>query len=193
MNDPSPKRRSTAVSIDLLGLKDQWLAWCASQGVTPSQAFRAIVQRLPGSRGPVIATPAPEATALALRTTPPGEPTVRRISLRLTASEQVAVVQRAAAVAMTPSRWIRALVRSHLTREPQFGDRELEAVVQSTTQLRYIGRNLNQVAKGLNVTPNERLLYKVDLIEGLEAAIESHTHAVSRLLAANIERWRLVE
>ena len=84
-------------------------------------------------------------------------------------------------------------MRSHLTREPQFGDRELEAVIQSTTQLRYISRNLNQVAKGLNASPNERLLYKVDLIEGLEAAIESLTHAVSRLLAANIERWRLVE
>jgi hypothetical protein len=190
MNEPPPKRRSTAVSIDLLGLKDQWLVWCASQGVTPSQAFRAIVQRLTGSSDPVIAS-APDATTF--RTTPPGEATVRRISLRLTASEQDAVVQRAGAAAMTPSRWIRALVRSHLTREPQFGDRELEAVIQSTTQLRYIGRNLNQVAKGLNASPNERLLFKVDLIERLEAAIESHTHAVSRLLAANIERWRLVE
>ena len=191
MNDPSPKRRSTAVSIDLLGLKDQWIAWCASQGTTPSQAFRAIVQRLTRSRDPVIATPAPEATAL--RTAPPGEPTVRRISLRLTASEQGAVVKRAAAAAMTPSRWIRALVRSHLTREPQFGDRELEAVIQSTTQLRYIGRNLNQVAKGLNASPNERLLFKAELIERLEAEIKSHTEAVSRLLAANIERWGLVE
>lgn len=191
MNEPSPRRRSTAVSIDLLGLKDQWLAWCASQGVTPSQAFRAIVQRLTGSSDPVIATPALEATAF--RCAPPGEATVQRISLRLTASEQGAVVQRAGAAAMTPSRWIRALVRSHLTREPQFGDRELEAVIQSTTQLRYIGRNLNQVAKGLNASPNERLLFKVDLVERLEAAIESHTHAVSHLLAANIERWRLVE
>jgi hypothetical protein len=148
MNEPLSKRRSTAVSIDLLGLKDQWLAWCASQGATPSQAFRAIVQRLTGSSDPVIATPAPEAAPL--RTAPPGEATVQRISLRLTASELDAVVQRAGVAAMTPSRWIRALVRSHLTREPQFGDRELEAVIQSTTQLRYIGRNLNQVAKGLN-------------------------------------------
>jgi hypothetical protein len=188
MNDPSAKRRSTAVSIDLLGLKDQWIAWCASQGLTPSQAFRSIVQRLTGRSDPVIATPAP-----ALRTTLPGEATVQRVSLRLTASELDAVVQRAGAAAMTPSRWIRALVRSHLTREPQFGDRELEAVIQSTTQLRHIGRNLNQVAKGLNASPNERLLFKVDLIERLEAAIESHTHAVSRLLAANIERWGLVE
>jgi hypothetical protein len=191
MNEPSAQRRSTAVSIDLLGLKDPWIAWCASQGVTPSQAFRAIVQRLTDARDPVIATPPSEATPL--RTTPPGEASVRRISLRLTASEQGAVVQRAAAAAMTPSRWIRALVRSHLTREPQFGDRELEAVVQSNTQLRYLGRNLNQVAKGLNASAHERLLYKVDLIERLEAAIESHTNVVSRLLAANLERWRLVE
>jgi hypothetical protein len=191
MNEPLSKRRSTAVSIDLLGLKDQWIGWCASQDVTPSQAFRAIVQRLTGSSDPVIATPAPEATAF--RCTPPGEATVQRVSLRLTASEQDAVVQRAGAAAMTPSRWIRALVRSHLTGEPQFGDRELEAVVQSTTQLRYLGRNLNQVAKGLNASPNERVVFKAELIERLEAEIKSHTEAVSRLLAANIERWRLVE
>ena len=37
MNEPLSKRRSTAVSIDLLGLKDQWIAWCASQGMSPSQ------------------------------------------------------------------------------------------------------------------------------------------------------------
>ena len=84
-------------------------------------------------------------------------------------------------------------MRSQLTREPEFGDRELEALIQSTTQLRYLGRNLNQVAKGLNTTPSERLRFKVDLIERLETAIENHTNAVSRLLAANVERWRLIE
>ena len=179
------------MSIDLLGLKDQWIAWCASQGTTPSQAFRAIVQRLTLAGNRVIATPAPNARAL--RTAPPGEEGAQRISLRLTASELGVVGQRAAAASMTPSRWIRALVRSHLTGEPELGERELEALIQSTTQMRYLGRNLNQVAKGLNTTPNERAVFKVDLIERLEAAVENHTKVVSRLLAANVERWRLVE
>lgn len=84
-------------------------------------------------------------------------------------------------------------MRSHLTGEPELGERELEALIQSTTQMRYLGRNLNQVAKGLNTTPNERAVFKVDLIERLEAAVENHTKVVSRLLAANVERWRLVE
>ena len=189
--EPSEKRRSTAVSIDLLGLKDQWLAWCAAQGTTPSQAFRAIVRRLTGTSDLANATPAPEAKSL--RTAPPGEEGAQRISLRLTASELRAVGHRAGAVSMTPSRWVRALVRSHLTREPELGNQELEGLIQSTTQLRYLGRNLNQVAKGLNSTPHERLVFKVELIERLESAIETHTKVVSRLLAANIERWRLVE
>jgi len=84
-------------------------------------------------------------------------------------------------------------MRSHLTREPQFGGQELEALIESTTQLRYIGRNLNQVAKGLNASPHERLVYKVELIERLEEAIKGHTSVVSRLLAANVERWGVVE
>ena len=88
---------------------------------------------------------------------------------------------------------IRALLRAHLTRQPQFGGRELEALIQSNTQLRYIGRNLNQVAKGLNATPHERLVFKVESIERLEEAIKVHTDVVSRLLADNVERWRIVE
>ena len=94
---------------------------------------------------------------------------------------------------MTPSLWIRSLLRSYLTGKSQLGEHELEALIQSTTQLRYIGRNLNQVAKGLNASPHERLIYRVELIEELEGAIKAHTDAVSRVLAANVERWRIVE
>ena len=129
----------------------------------------------------------------ALRAQPQGEATIRRVSLRLTPSELSAVRLRAEPSGITPSLWIRSLVRSHLTREPQLGDCELEALIQSTTQLRYIGRNLNQVAKGLNASSHERLIYKVELIEVLEAAIKTQTDAVSRVLAANVERWRIVE
>ena len=191
MPEATRERRSTAVSIDLLGLKDQWIAWCKGQGVTPSRAFRSIVQRLTGVTEAGVASAVLQGPAL--RTEPPGEATIRRITLRLTPSELSAVRLRAKPLGMTPSLWMRSLLRSVLTREPQLGEQELEVVIQSTTQLRYIGRNLNQVARGLNASPHERLIYKVELIEELEAAIKAHTDVVSRLLAANVERWRIVE
>jgi hypothetical protein len=92
---------------------------------------------------------------------------------------------------MTPSRWVVALVRGHLTQEPQIGQSELEALLQATTALRAIGRNLNQVTKALNIAPHERQRIRADLIESIDAAVEDQTAAISKVLAANIERWRI--
>lgn len=180
----SVAKRTTVVAIDLQLLKEPWLAWCRRRSVNPSEAFRDIVRRL---------TAAPAAAPAPLRSEPPGESRERRVWLALTPSEHRAVTERAATAHLTIPKWLAGLMRSHLTREPQFGGQELEALIESTTQLRYIGRNLNQVAKGLNASPHERLVYKVELIERLEEAIKGHTSVVSRLLAANVERWRVVE
>ena len=99
------------------------------------------------------------------------------------------IKRRAAGEHMKPARWLVGLIRAHLTRAPQFGDAELSALSQSNAALRALGRNLNQVAKALNTSPHERSLYKVGLIEELDRAVKSHAETVSKLLAANIERW----
>ena len=67
---PPARRLGTAASIDLLGLKDRWLSWCASGEVTPSRAFRSIVKRLTSSHDQVAA---PARKAKPLRTAPRGE------------------------------------------------------------------------------------------------------------------------
>ena len=65
------------------------------------------------------------------------------------------------------------------------------ALAQSNAALRALGRNLNQVARALNTAPQERVLFKVELIEELDHAVKAHAETVSKLLAANIERWRI--
>jgi hypothetical protein len=178
----SKRTRSSTISVDLLGYKDAWLAWCAQQCTTSSHAFRSIVKRL---------TEHPAHPERVLRSTGPAEPSAQRISARLTASELAEVNRRAAAEHMKPAGWLVGLIRSHLTHEPQFGQEELAALTQSTAALRALGRNLNQVAKALNTSPHERLLYKVELVEELDRAVKSHAETVSRFIAANIERWRI--
>jgi hypothetical protein len=174
--------RRSPVYVDLMDYKPAWLAWCRRQGTTPSQAFRDVVRRL-------TATTAQEPPTL--RVTGPAEASAKRLSARLTASELAAVERLAAAESMKPPRWLVALIRSYLTREPQLGQAELAALSQSNAALRALGRNLNQVARALNTSPQERVLFKVELIEELDRAVKAHAETVSKLLAANIERWRI--
>lgn len=174
------KRRSP-ISVDLMGQRDAWLTWCAARSTTPSQAFRDLVRRVTESSGALPERP--------LSSTGAPEPSARRLSARVTGSELTEIQRRATAEHMKPARWLVGLIRSHLTHESQFGDAELSALSQSNAALRALGRNLNQVAKALNTSPHERLVFKVDLIEELDRSVKSHAEKVSKLLAANIERW----
>jgi hypothetical protein len=182
MPEELTEKRRSPISVDLMGYKAAWLAWCRRQSTTPSQAFRDIVRRL---------TAAEQSEPPKLRVTGPPERSAKRLSARLTASELVAVERLAAAESMKPARWLVALIRSYLTREPELGQAELAALSQSNAALRALGRNLNQVARALNTSPHERVLFKVELIEELDRTVKSHAETVSKLLAANIERWRI--
>ena len=178
---PLPKKRSP-ISVDLMGHRDAWLGWCAARSITPSQAFRDLVRRVTESSETAGAD-------RVLTSTGTPEPSAQRLSARVTGSELAEVKRRASAEHMKPARWLVGLIRAHLTRAPQFGDAELSALSQSNAALRALGRNLNQVAKALNTSPHERSIYKVGLIEELDRAVKSHAETVSKLLAANIERW----
>ena len=77
--------------------------------------------------------------------------------------------------------------RATLTRQPQFGMRELDALGESNYQLLAIGRNLNQIAKRLNEGLPETVT--VQHIEKLRKVIEQHTEVVSKAMRASLERW----
>lgn len=113
------------------------------------------------------------------------------MSLRLTASELQAAHERAAGEGLTPSRWVVGLVRAILTQEPQLSSAELAELRRSNSALQAVGRNLNQVAKGLNISPKASLVVKADLIETIDKAIKGHTEIVAKVLAANVQRWKL--
>ena len=89
------------------------------------------------------------------------------------------------------SKWVVALIRGHVTHRPQFGQHELDQLAQSNYQLVSIGRNLNQIARSLNTNPDDHSAYNVETIEALRDHIKAHTAKVSRLVAANTDRWKL--
>ncbi len=74
-------------------------------------------------------------------------------------------------------------------RQPQFNAAETEALIQSNRQLAAIGRNLNQLAKTLNLDPNASYQVTVESIEALTADIKEHRRAVASMVQSNLNRW----
>lgn len=178
-----PKRLNT-ISADLGALKQPWLAWCATQKRTPSEALRQVLAKVMHEDLPVSGPCGAEVRDRAEK------PRVR-VELHLTESEHRTLTPLARAEGFPVTKWIIALIRARLLGHPQFGQLELEALARSNQQLLAIGRNLNQLAKALNTSPHDRRAFRVDLITELSSRIQSHTKTVSSVMRGNLERWQI--
>lgn len=171
------------------GLKSRWNAYCAHLGKKPGAAIREAVEaqlsKADSSPAAAPVRPVPKRQA----DERPDEGRKARIEVRLTPSEKAAVHELAEAEGCSPQQWIINTVRATLTRQPQFGMRELDALGESNYQLLAIGRNLNQIAKRLNEGLPETVT--VEHIEKLCKVIEQHTELVSKAMRASLERWSL--
>lgn len=109
-----------------------------------------------------------------------------RIEIRLTIAERKAVEHRAAAAGLNSNRWIVALVRAQLTREPQLGEQELLLLSASNQQLAVISRSLGQLARG-----SEAEIERQDRVDlwGVREQIDAHLRTVSGVIRANLDRW----
>lgn len=119
------------------------------------------------------------------------EKPARRCEIKLTPSEYRVASAIAKRDGFALPRWIVGLIRSRLTSTPQFGQQELEVLARSNLNLLAIGRNLNQVAKALNVAKADRGVYRVELIEQIWEMVKEHAAHVAVAIAANTERWRI--
>jgi len=176
-------KRTTTVTVDLGDLKASWQAWCQAHSITPSQALRnAIRQAMDGKT-----TQSPPR----IRVSPRRERATARMELNLTPSELAALKKMAVHEGYLPTKWVVAMIRTTLTGQPHVGQPELERLTRSNQQLLALGRNLNQIAKVLNTSPQNRTAFRVDLITELSRVIRAHTDKVSDVLRGTVERWHL--
>jgi hypothetical protein len=177
-------KRTTTVTVDLGELKAPWQAWCQAQGITPSDALRNALRQAMDRR----ATRAP---APRLRVTSKPERATARMEVNLTPSELAALKRMAGHEGYLPTKWVVAMVRAKLTGQPQVGQPELETLARSNQQLLALGRNLNQIAKVLNTSPENRSAFRVEVITELSRVIRAHTDKVSDVLRGTVERWHI--
>ncbi len=182
-------KRASRITVDLLGDKQAWLDLCSRSGTTPSDGIRSAV-RLILAREAQRAASVTEPDFRPIAAEQPEKISVRK-KVGLTRSEADRIEEIAAAEGFSSAKWIVALIRAQLTKTAQFGQSELEALTESSLRLVQIGRNLNQIARALNMFPDERHLYRVEMIEALSRVISEHTKHVSHQITANIARWRI--
>jgi Bacterial mobilisation protein (MobC) len=176
---------SRAMNIHLgADLKARWADYCAVRGKTPGAAIKEAIE----AQLEAAAKLPPPKPYHQTGETPDGEPKVR-FEILMTRSEKAAMRERADLERCSQRRWIIDAIRTGLTREPQFGMKEVEALGDSNYQLLSIGRNLNQIAKRLNEGQPQPVT--LALIEKLRARIESHTDDVSTAIRASLERWNI--
>jgi predicted transcriptional regulator len=178
-------KRSPILSVRLgQDVKERWEAYCAALGKAPSTTIKeAIEQQLEKAVKLPLIKIYQQNGEVAGR-----EPKVR-FEVLMTQSEKAALVERANLEKCSPRRWIIDAIRAGLTREPQFGMKEIEALGESNYQLLAIGRNLNQVAKAMN--ENRRDAVTIESIERLREIIDAHTDKVSIAIRASLERWNM--
>lgn len=178
------KGKSRALNLHLGSLKDPWEDYCKSIGKLPGAALKEAIQT---QLKKAEMMPEPKKFKQVKDKTD-SEPK-KRFEILLTASEKKALIERAESELCSPRQWVIDAIRAGLTKEPQFGMKEIELLGDSNYQLLAIGRNINQIAKQLN----ERKMYpvSVELIEMLRKEIDNHTDKVSQAISASLERWTI--
>lgn len=114
---------------------------------------------------------------------------VTRMTLRLPHSLHEAVKVRAKSKGMAPSRFVSALVKSNLSKQPVVSDAELAVLRASNRELAAIGRNINQIAKSLNEAFHETERVRLDKLEALKRSIEDNRTTIDNLINAVRKTW----
>ncbi len=115
-----------------------------------------------------------------------------RITIRLTSNNLAEITKQAKLEGyLNQSNWVPAAVLSNIHRDPVLTDNETQALRESNRQLAAIGRNLNQIAKILNIEFRESDKITKEMIQLLEDKLIQHKQKVNTLLTKNCQRWSI--
>jgi predicted DNA binding CopG/RHH family protein len=173
-------RMRQRLCVELGGMRSDWNRRCMSRGLTPGEGVRQLIAAALEVDADDLQAES-EVDWIAIN-----EPRIR-IEIRVTHAELEVVEQRAEASGLTSNRWIVALIRAQLMREPQFGVHEMQLLSDSNQQLAVISRWLGQLARegiAVSMAPNVG-----SDIGAIRNQIDVHLRAVATVIRANLDRW----
>ena len=148
-----------------------------ARGLSESELLRAVILAATGQDADKEPEPDPENTALA------------RMTVRLPGFLQVALQERARCKGMAPSRYVAALVQSHMTRQPVMVGREIRALLASARELAALGRNVHQIAQALGSACPATESAQLDVLAALQVALDENRTAIRALVRASQNAW----
>jgi len=159
-------------------VKRQLTAVAACQGISESALLRRLVEQMLTSSGLEGSVPA----------VAPADTRVARVTIRLMPDDRLLLHERAAARSIPAATYVSILVRSHLRALTPLPKEELAELRRSITELRLVGRSLNQSARALNrdstAAPPGRA--EVQAMIKVAEGLRDHFRA---LLKANMQSW----
>ena len=159
-------------------VKRQLTAVAACQGISESALLRRLVEQMLASSGLEGSVPA----------VAPADTRVARVTIRLMPDDRLLLHERAAARSIPTATYVSILVRSHLRALTPLPKEELAELRRSITELRLVGRSLNQIARALNrdsaAAPPGRA--EVQAMIKVAEGLRDHFRA---LLKANMQSW----
>lgn len=114
-----------------------------------------------------------------------------RVMVRLAADDLAGVEAGAAAMGLTRSGWVAALVRRRVRHRPTFPRVEELAIFAVRTELRRVGVNINQIARALNTAVMEGSVLDAELAwaRSLRSEIRDHMAALGEAFEGNLAYW----
>lgn len=154
-----------------------WQNFCKDRGISESDMLGLLIEKVTAGQ---IINPSKGLE----------EPRTGKVTIRVLPEDIERMTIRAKTEGF-PSRttWLTNLVMATLNKAPVLTDTEINSLRESNRELAAIGRNLNQIARALNVEFRETDRLNREAIEALSSRIEQHKDVVAQLLNRNLNRW----
>lgn len=149
------------------------------QGLNESALFRQLLQVAIGGSAPIEESPAPQPDR-------PGRED--QVHVRLTADDRRLLKERAKARGIASATYVSLLVRSHFSGRAPLPKAEYLLLRQTVLELAAIGRNLNQIARAINLKGSGALPGRAEVLAMLKVAEALRDH-IKELLKANQSSW----
>lgn len=176
---PSPPYMPVLKTLVEPGTKTRFRNMARERGLSESELLRAVILAVTGEDEGDGQPIEPDAERAELD----------RMTVRMPRFLMEATKERAKTKGMAPSRWVTALVQSHLTRKPVMTADELAALQASSRELAAIGRNINQIAHALNSAFHETERVKLEKLAELRQVITGNRAAIRALVRASQNAW----
>jgi len=116
-----------------------------------------------------------------------------RLTIRLAEFLMDSVKLRAESKGMATSRWVSALVQSHVSNAPVVTEKEVLVLRAISRELSAIGRNINQIARHLNSPQNHNGHIDWGALSKLPKSIENAKQNIRTVIKATWQGWGVVD